>query len=89
MTTHGIFTDGVPETFSGRVPDSGSGRKSLQYKPGDKLLKFERGNWVPCIIIKIASYVGKSGPGYYAAYDPPRESCSEFWTCDRFLKSAS
>lgn len=60
--------------------------RTLQYKVGDKLEHYENGRWVPCVIIQIAQYVGKSGPGYYAAYDPPRISCSSFWTHDRALR---
>jgi len=58
------------------------------YNPGDILETFVRGEWHPCIVLKIAKYVGRSGPGYYAApfpYDPSRE----FWTCDRFLRVPS
>jgi hypothetical protein len=58
----------------------------LQHKPNDHLECFQNGRWVPCIILKVASYVGKSGPGYYAAYDPPSESCDSFWVNDRMLR---
>lgn len=58
----------------------------LQHKPNDKLEVFDRGQWVPCTILSIASYIGRSGPGYYASYDPPRADCAEFWCNDRCLR---
>lgn len=59
----------------------------LEHKPGNKLECFERGNWVPCVLIKVATYVGRSGPGYYAAYDPPNPNCASFWINDRMLRA--
>lgn len=59
---------------------------ALKHRPGDKLEVFERGSWVPCVILSIAGYAGKSGPGYYASYDPRRDSCSSFWCNDRVLR---
>lgn len=58
----------------------------LAHKPGDRLEVFEYGAWKPCVILSVASYVGKSGPGYYAAYEPPSDRCSSFWTNDRVLR---
>lgn len=59
---------------------------ALQYKPGNKLEVFENGNWKPCVLIKIATYVGRGGPGYDAAYDPPNERCASFWCNDPVLR---
>lgn len=56
------------------------------HKPGDKLQAFDRGRWIDVVVIKFASYEGKSGPGYYVSYDPALSSCSTFWTCDQYLK---
>lgn len=61
----------------------------LAHKPGDRLEVFERGEWVPCVILRVASYVGKSGPGYYASYDPPSDRCASFWCSDRALRGRS
>jgi hypothetical protein len=58
-----------------------------KHKPGSRLEVFEHGRWVPCIILKVASYSGRSGPGYYAAYDPANPHCSEFWCHDRVLRA--
>lgn len=64
----------------------GTTKAPLAHKPGSKLEVFENGRWVRCVLIRVADYVGKSGPGYYAAYDPPRASCSSFWCNDRVLR---
>lgn len=61
-------------------------RAPLKHAPGDKLECFDAGRWVPCVILSIATYVGKSGPGYYASYDPASDRCSSFWTNDRMLR---
>lgn len=61
-------------------------QKVLQHKPGDRLEVFERGQYVPCVILSIAGYAGKSGSGYYAAYDPPRPECASFWVGDQHLR---
>jgi hypothetical protein len=66
-------------------------RKQMAHTPlshaiGDRLDVFEHGSWRPCVLIKLAEYVGKSGPGYYAAYDPPSPNCSSFWVNDRILR---
>jgi hypothetical protein len=61
--------------------------KILKYTPGDKLECFDvNGRWVHCVIVSIATYVGKSGPGYYARYDPTRDGCRSFWTNDRMIR---
>jgi hypothetical protein len=57
------------------------------YRVGDKLECFDAGLWLPCIIQQIAPYVGKSGPGYYATYDPRDPSCGTFWVNDRMLRA--
>jgi hypothetical protein len=61
-------------------------REPLKYKPGDKLECFDMGQWFPCVILSVASYAGKSGPGYYASYDPVSDRCRSFWTNDRMLR---
>lgn len=61
--------------------------EKLKYSPGALLDVFENGRWVHCVILRIAEYVGKSGPGYYAAHDPPSPSCASFWCNDRMLRS--
>jgi hypothetical protein len=58
----------------------------MKHAPGERLEVFENGHWHPCVITSIADYVGKSGAGYYAAYDTPRERCSSFWCYDRILR---
>lgn len=58
----------------------------LDHKPGDKLEVRAGSQWIPCIILSIATYVGKSGPGYYAGYDPASQSCASFWCNDRVLR---
>ena len=57
-----------------------------KHTPGQKLEVFEHGRWLPCAILGPATYVGKSGPGYYAAYDPPRPDCASFWCHDGILR---
>ena len=57
------------------------------FKPGDKVFVSETpSRKVAAIIMREASYVGKSGPGYYASYDPPVAQCSSFWVHDRILE---
>lgn len=57
------------------------------HKPGDRLEVFDsNGRWVPCVLTSLAGYAGKSGPGYYASYDPGNPQCTTFWTNDRMLR---
>jgi len=55
---------------------------AIHFKPGDKVWADEGFTKAAAVIISHSSY----GGGYYAAYDPPRDSCRSFWTCDNYLK---
>ena len=58
------------------------------FKAGDKVwVKETPTKRVAAIILRLASYAGRSGQGYDAAYDPPRSTCSMFWTHDNYLEA--